>query len=62
MALRLGDIAPDFSADTSEGKINFHEWIGQQLGNSIFPSEGFHSGLHDRAWLHGRPQARVRKA
>jgi thioredoxin-dependent peroxiredoxin len=28
MALRLGDVAPDFSAETSEGKINFHEWIG----------------------------------
>ena len=30
MALRLGDVAPDFSADTSEGKINFHEWIGDK--------------------------------
>ena len=28
MALRLGDVAPDFSAETSDGKINFHEWIG----------------------------------
>ena len=28
MALRLGDVAPDFSAETSEGKVNFHEWIG----------------------------------
>lgn len=28
MALRLGDIAPDFTAETSDGKINFHEWIG----------------------------------
>ncbi len=28
MALRLGDVAPDFSVDTTEGKINFHEWIG----------------------------------
>lgn len=28
MSLRLGDIAPDFTAETSEGVINFHEWIG----------------------------------
>ena len=28
MAVRIGDIAPDFTAETSEGKINFHEWIG----------------------------------
>jgi alkyl hydroperoxide reductase subunit AhpC len=31
MALRLGDVAPDFSADTSEGKINFHDWIGNSF-------------------------------
>ena len=28
MALRLGDIAPDFKADTTEGPLSFHEWIG----------------------------------
>jgi len=28
MAIRLGDIAPDFEADTTEGRIRFHEWIG----------------------------------
>ncbi len=28
MALQLGDIAPDFTAETTEGTINFHEWIG----------------------------------
>jgi thioredoxin-dependent peroxiredoxin len=29
MALQLGDTAPDFEADTSEGRIRFHEWIGE---------------------------------
>ena len=28
MALRIGDEAPDFSADTTEGRIRFHDWIG----------------------------------
>ena len=28
MALRLGDIAPDFTADSTAGPIRFHEWVG----------------------------------
>jgi alkyl hydroperoxide reductase subunit AhpC len=28
MPLQLGDTAPDFEADTTEGRIRFHEWIG----------------------------------
>jgi alkyl hydroperoxide reductase subunit AhpC len=28
MALRIGDEAPDFTADTTAGKIRFHDWIG----------------------------------
>lgn len=28
MALRIGDIAPDFDAETTGGTINFHDWIG----------------------------------
>ena len=28
MALKLGDVAPDFEADTTEGQIKFHDWIG----------------------------------
>ncbi|HVL09086.1 MAG TPA: peroxiredoxin [Burkholderiaceae bacterium] len=32
MALRLGDIAPDFEQDSSEGTIRFHEWLGDSWG------------------------------
>ena len=28
MAIRLGDIAPDFTAETTDGPISFHDWIG----------------------------------
>jgi len=28
MSLRINDIAPDFEADTTQGRIHFHEWIG----------------------------------
>jgi thioredoxin-dependent peroxiredoxin len=28
MTLRIGDVAPDFEADTTEGRIHFHDWIG----------------------------------
>jgi thioredoxin-dependent peroxiredoxin len=30
MALAIGDIAPDFEAETTEGKIRFHDWIGDK--------------------------------
>ncbi len=28
MAIRLGDDAPDFTAETTEGTVNFHDWKG----------------------------------
>ena len=32
MTLRLGDTAPDFTADTTQGRINFHQWLGSSWG------------------------------
>ncbi|CAB4798071.1 MAG: peroxiredoxin [Actinomycetota bacterium] len=32
MAIRLGDEAPDFTADTTQGTIHFHEWLGDSWG------------------------------
>jgi alkyl hydroperoxide reductase subunit AhpC len=32
MALRLGDISPNFTAETTEGEIDFHEWLGNSWG------------------------------
>jgi len=32
MALRLGDVAPNFTADTTEGRIDFHQWLGNGWG------------------------------
>lgn len=32
MSLQIGDIAPDFEADTTEGHIHFHQWLGNSWG------------------------------
>ena len=32
MALRINDTAPDFKADTTEGPISFHSWLGDSWG------------------------------
>ncbi len=32
MSIRIGDTAPDFTAQTTEGTVNFHEWLGDSWG------------------------------
>src|SRR5579885_1567992 len=32
MALTIGDTAPDFEADSTQGRIRFHDWLGESWG------------------------------
>src|SRR3546814_17200038 len=41
MSLRLGDVAPDFEADSTEGKIRFHDWIGDNWAVLFSPPKDF---------------------
>jgi hypothetical protein len=55
MSLRINSEVPDFSAETTQGNVNFHKW----MGDPVLPSKGFHAGLHNRARLYGGANARV---
>ena len=41
MGLRINDIAPDFTADTTHGKIDFHEWLGDSWGVFVSHPKNF---------------------
>ena len=38
LALRIGDTAPDFKAETTTGDISFHEWIGSSYACLLYTS------------------------
>ena len=62
MAVRLGDTAPDFTADTTQGDDQLPRVARRLVGRAVLPSQGLHAGLHDRARLRRQDQARVRQA
>ena len=62
MSLRLGDIAPDFEQDSSEGRIPPPRVAGRQLGRAVLPPRRLHPGVHHRAGFHRQAQGPVRPA
>ena len=62
MTLQLGDIAPDFEADTTRRPHPLPRVARQFLGRAVLAPEGLHPGLHHRARLHGEDQAGIRQA
>ena len=54
MPLRINDTAPDFTAETTQGPIHFHEWIGNGYAISVLPPEGLHTEYAPLSWLYGR--------
>src|ERR1700682_2033359 len=41
MALKIGDTAPDFEAETTEGRLRFHDWIGDSWAVLCSPARDF---------------------
>ena len=38
MSVRINDIVPNFHAETDQGPIDFHDWIGEKWAIFVFPS------------------------
>ena len=62
MTLRLGDEAPDFTAETTEGTVNLYDYLGDSWGVLFSHPADFTPGLHHRARRGREAQGRVRQA
>ncbi len=54
MSLRINDTAPNFTAQTTQGTLSFHEWIGDQWAVLFSHPKDSHTGLHHRIGICGQ--------
>ena len=62
MAIRLGDEAPDFTAETTQGTINFHEWLGDSWGVLFSHPKDYTPVCTTELGMAAQLKARIRQA